>query len=227
MQTIVTSLLNGGLDHTDLTVYTTGTCSPGADTHIRAYWSSAGSPDGLDVTVTGLGLTWTKKQFVLDGGRAIGFSTAVTGGSAPTPGALTLTCSAAAIGLGWCILGDVGVDLTDPIVQTVLAGGPADTSSVTTAAATLAAAGNSANRAGFWNAHRGNTAVTPRTNWTELFDQGSTGPVMDYEYQQRTDAFEADCSATWTTAVRYQAIAVELKAGADVGAEEPYWGILL
>ena len=228
MQTIVTTLLTADLDHTDAaSPRSTASIAPGANTQIRVYWSSSAATTGPDVVVTGLGLTWTPQVSSVDGGRAMGLSTAMTGGSPPTPGVLTLTSAATDTGIAWCVLGDVGVDLAAPLRQAgVLGGGPADTSTSTTATVTLSATDNAANRPGLWVAHRGNTATTPRANWTELWNLGSSGPNMDYEYQQRTDAFEATCTATWTTAVRWQAIAVELRAAADVGGDPSYWGVL-
>lgn len=121
----------------------TGTISPGANTLVIVFAAVAQepgeAPSDSPGTMTGLGLTWTQRSNLLYADRRKLYCwTALTGGSAPTPGAISIPYSPFAGGqviqdLGWVVVEVTGVDVGTPIgsvVTAVQTGG-------TTAAATI------------------------------------------------------------------------------------------
>lgn len=81
----------------------------------------------------------------------------------------------------------------------------------TSGAITLAAAGDSLNRAFACWAHTNSAQTTPATNWTEIDDLSHSAPANDCETQWRSDVFDTAAAASWTGSTVYGGIAFEIK----------------
>ncbi|MCI0561724.1 MAG: hypothetical protein MN733_24810, partial [Nitrososphaera sp.] len=68
------------------------------------------------------------------------------------------------------------------------------------------------NRSFLWLVHEANEATVPRVNWTEIHDVNHLSPITGAESQWRSDAFETTASGSWSTGVKFGAIAFEIKA---------------
>jgi hypothetical protein len=115
-----------------------------------------------------------------------------------------------AIGCAWHIIQVQGQDTSGTIVQSNL-GATAQTG--TSSTVTQSAASAAANRFFSYHIHRAQEVTTPRTNWTELDDRNGTAPNMGFEVQWRDDGTnETTATASWTSSVRWQCLALEVKA---------------
>lgn len=108
------SALTSGSDITDLTTYTTASVSPAANAGLLLF-VVPGRTDGAtasSATITALGLTWTLvDSSAITGNNLRGLLyQAVTGGSAPTPGTVSINFGATQHNASWHLIQCTGID---------------------------------------------------------------------------------------------------------------------
>jgi len=175
-------------------------------------------------TVSGNSLTWVQIATAThDPGTARRTTLFGADATGATPDATTIDFAGQTqLGCNASFFHAEGVDLsggvTAAFVQT-----PSNTGVGTSGTVTLAAAGHADNRPiAAWNILL-NEAITPDAAWTEVDDQGGTGPTRHFETQWDSDGFQ-NASASWTTSDDWLGMAAELKATVAGGAAtHPGW----
>lgn len=164
-------------------------------------------------SVTGNGVSWTKKTAVSDGSGVMRIHLYVAdSGSSPSSGALTVSYGAVTqLGQHVSVFELSGVDLSGGATVAVVQA-PTTTGTAAAGSITLAAAGQMTNRPISGWAHAANEATNERANWVEVHDGSFATPVSGKETQWRPDFFETTSTASWTTSSIYVGIAAEVKA---------------
>jgi hypothetical protein len=217
------TLLTSSYDNVDRTSYTTASISPAANSLLLLFVvDSIAAGTSPRAVPTGLSLTWQSRGHQVFGAspatRRAGVWTAQCGAS-PGSGTITLTetdlgSGTTSTGTSWTVIEITGHHVSQPIrqVQYPRTGTFPTISGWSDASSTLpllpAADSNSRPLAFF--THQQNEATTFRTNWTELSDVSSTDPVMGFEAQWRSGAFETTASATWASSSRHFGFALEI-----------------
>lgn len=199
------------------TSFATASWTPTANRLLVVYVGfSIAAGTAVAPTLSGNGLTWT---FVRQGiganpdGLAIyvALSTA-----APSTGALTIDF--AGVSQTYCIAQVIEIDGAD-ISGTALAAiiqndGTSPAAQASPFSRSFASVPQVSSRvmAGYYLTL--NTAMTPRANWTELFDAGNAAaPARELEIQWRSDVSEQTYSVSgWAGSVQFRAGAIEIKA---------------
>lgn len=199
------------------TSFATASWTPTANRLLVAFVGfSIAAGTAVAPTLSGNGLTWT---FVRQGiganpdGMAIyvALSTA-----SPSTGALTIDF--AGVNQTYCIAQVIEVDGAD-LSGTALAAiiqndGTSPAAQASPFSRSFASVPQVSSRvmAGYYLTL--NTAMTPRANWTELFDAGNAvAPARELEVQWRSDVSEQTYSVSgWAGSVQFRAGAIEIKA---------------
>lgn len=208
---------------TDGTSVATASFTPTANTPLLAVYQAhrTDSTAPTDPSVSGHA-TWTQID-------ALTWATAGTnrrrlwifaGDPGGSPGASAITFSHGATthhAFQWSVFELSGTDyptttLANLFVQIVKT--TVETTGTATGDITLAAAGAADNRA-FLAMGCGavaSEAITERTNWTEIHEAAADTPSANLQTSWRSDAFETTASASWTSSVKFGAMAFEIKA---------------
>jgi hypothetical protein len=162
---IAPTVLTSAIDNVNRSSYTTASVAPAASRLLMlpVFTGNPGTATAPLGTPTGLGLTWTKhadQPFSSDNGvRRLTWWAAQTGGTAPTPGAITIDCGGVeSTHAGWGLIQVEGAHDSMPIVQPTSAKG----SSSTLAEVTLAPPLNTKSRVFAAFAWRVQQTATPR-----------------------------------------------------------------
>lgn len=179
--------------------------------------TNTAAPPPNQPTVTGNGITWT----------AIASATVTTLVTRVTLlGAYTAGASAGAVTVDFggqtqrdcqaVFLTASGTDVANGVAQTFVQA-PTNTAVLAgSLSITLSAAANAANRPVAAFAETFDTSSTPRTNWTEYYDN-AIDEVFDCQY--RSDAFDTTASSTAASGTgTWVGIAAEIKAAATFTA---------
>jgi hypothetical protein len=200
---------------TDATSYNTATLSPPANAVLLAGFQIGVTTGSPTAGVSGLGLTWVlvDNTTVIAGGRTTYVYRAATGGSAPTPGAVTITTGVTANAFLWNVTQFEGVDLTGTngsgaIVQSFNSRPTAGTS-VSVAYTSAPTAGNVCYAlVGVAVAE----APAPGTGWASLgTGQTVTNLVNGFTAMQANPPV-TNVLASWTTSAQANVVGVEVKA---------------
>lgn len=206
---------------TDATAYTTSAFTPTANALLVATFTATrgSSTDPGVVTVTdSASLTWTQvRDFAYITSGSTRGRVAVYAAQAPSsPASMTVTgtyggtCTGSTIHVFEVLGSDVANGVGQSFVQSVPTTANA---SGTSAAVTLAAAGNSRNRAFMVSVHlQANEDTVPAASWTEIGDTAHATPGESSATEWRSDVFDTAPSANWTTSSTYGAIGFEVKA---------------
>jgi hypothetical protein len=180
------------------TSYTTASVAPAANRLLLLCVSSFilfGNPN--TPTVSGLGLTWTqiRSNAFLFGQVETSLFAALTGGSAPTPGTLSISYGGQTQGNGtWALVEVSGCDLTS--IGAAVRQSNAGEGTSTTPATTLAAFGASGNGAVCFVSCGGSvTGTTPGSGWSEIYDGANVGGASSTAAEWRADP---DTTPDWT-----------------------------
>jgi hypothetical protein len=219
--------LAGGDNTTDGLQFVTASISPPANALIVAcIHLSHGTTDCGAPTLTGAGLDWrTVADLAYDDFGTTRGRMAVRRAQVPSPGsgAITIDVDSNAQGCGWSIFqvtGDVAVGPGDhgalAIAQVKTTADQGLNLLGTSGSLVMSnAAYNASSRPfSFW-AHQAAQGKTPRTNWTELYDDSYASPSVGYETQYRADAWEDTASASWVSEATYGGIAFEVREKDD------------
>ena len=211
--------LTSAISDTDATSTTTASITPTANALVLLYAFSnkATTPD--TPTATGNGLTWVQVATVTVGTHRITCFRAM--GASPSAGAVTIDWVNTQLARGHVIEQWTGVDTSGTngsgaLVQSATNSSGPDVTSLTVSLAALGSASNGTSSA---FAKLVNTALTPRTGWTESFDGTSEAPECDFETQFKV-AGEATASATTAgdPEGNFVGLAVEIKEEAGAPA---------
>ncbi len=204
-------------DNGSSTSYANSSWTPPTDGIILLAVQSRSSAGPSTPTVSGNGITWVQigsrldyhsdKQLTIFGAFGVGSSAGVTTVDFGADSQVHCTAEFSHV---------TGADESGTIANAIVQQ-PTNTGDATSGSITLAAAGNSSNRAWVVFVHTANEATTFRTNWTELDDLNGAGQLRGVETQYRGDTFETTASATWVTSSRWGGIAIEIKAEAEEG----------
>ncbi len=220
--------LTSGANNVDASSFTTASFTPTAGALVlvaaTSRQSSSGQVSPAISSSHSLSTGWAVASqhtydTVVNTGQ-IGLWAAIAGGS---PGAATvgidfsgttqLTCSWSVVEvLGYSGSG-LGPGAGNIIIQAAKSG--VNPGNSTSTSATLSAAADSANRPMAFASVEATTStdIVPRTNWTEINNNGSTASGgIAVESQWRSDTFETSASATWTDSVPGGLIAIEINA---------------
>lgn len=205
---ISATVLASAGDSGNLDAYTTTSVAPAANKLLLVFGLSSGTNPTPVPTVTGLGLTWTM-QHSNQGAKTQWCAYAVTGGSAPTPGSLTITHGAAQTGLAYSILEVTNADLSAPIVQS---NHERMTSTATSATVTLSALADATYNAvigGFFTSS--GEVMTPDAGYTELSEVTHSAPLAALATIIKVPGTTTP-GITYTTASISGGVAVEVNA---------------
>ena len=170
------------------------------------------SPSTPNVTVTGLGATWTLETRVTDTARSFALYSSQIAASTG-PGALDFTTAGTTwTGLIHVVNSATGIDTTDAIVQVVTT----NAASVSTLTITLAAFGNANNVPMFGAGRTTDVLGDVELGYTELNDHTYATPNTSF-LSGWSDALESTPSATWATLSNTVAIGIEVAATAAGG----------
>ncbi|MGE0342570.1 MAG: hypothetical protein AB7O86_05840 [Porticoccaceae bacterium] len=217
------TLLTSNLDNVDRTSYTTASISPAANSLLLLFTNSSHATLSAPRTVpTSSHGTWVEvagRHWSSADVRYMGLWILQCGGT-PGSGAVTLTENdtgggTTSTGTGWSIIEVTGHHVGEPIRQVQYPGTASLNTAATSYEVPLLPPHDANSRPFACFAHRVNEAMTHRTNWTELSDNGATSPSMGFHTQWRSDAFETMASSSWATGTGYFGIAVEI---AEAGA---------
>lgn len=175
--------------------------------YILSYAALSGAAFTATTTVSGMSLTWAKKEEVIKGNYVLGVW--VGYGGAGANGAVTITFSRTPTSGRYNIaehrgFGDTSVD---PIQQSANNNGTGTTGSVSL----------TPTKGLFeWSffMHAVNEAVTPDSTgstWTELSDTGGTTISLELQYLNGATDLGGTASATWLTSSDWAAVAMEYK----------------
>lgn len=218
---VTASVLTFDANSTTQSSYATASIAPGANSLLLVAVSSTRS-DGAEIgSITGLGLTFTRvdgDQFGSSPVRRLSFWKAETGGSAPTPGTLSLNYPSGPTSVLWAVIEVTGADTAAPIVQSKVITGTATSLTVTFDSAP--AAGNGIVTCTGIGAQE---AFTPGTGMTELTEDTIGGPNGALHTQWRNSG-ASSASSSWTSSVGAIMVGLEVKAaggGGTVHTVEP------
>jgi hypothetical protein len=201
------TLLTSAYDGTNASSYATASISPAANSLVLLFtFDTITSGIPPDLVPSGLSLTWEQL-----GSRYIDTTATElrrTGawiaqcGLSPGSGAITLTGSdrgggTTATAAAWSVIEVTGHHVASPVRQVIL---PDATSNATNNMSVFLADPIDANSRPFaWLNILTANPMTPRTNWTELSDDGGGSPSARIQAQWRSDAFETTASASGYT----------------------------
>lgn len=216
-------------DATDASTYATAAFIPPASELIVAAYTVArtGSATPIQPTLSGHG-TWTlisAHNFIITNQttrRSLYLFGLITGAS-PSSAALTFDHGGTTHhGAQASVFKIEGADEANGLAQTFVQSVKTVVDPATSGnpSITLAAAGNSTNRAlSIWSMSGGAATDNniPRPNWTEIHDDGINAPIGRHETQWRSDVFETIASISYpsSTAI-HGGIAFEIKAGTQM-----------
>lgn len=204
-------------DNVDRTSYTTASWTPTANRYITV-WVSFAVDSGVAVapTLSGNGIgTWSKVTDTIGGGPGgTAVYVALSGGS---PSAGVLTVDFAGVTQNHCdihVLEVDGADLTGTALSAVRQSAIQNAAGLSSPASlSLTSVPADASRCFASWALNSNTALTPRTNWTELADAGHSAPARRMETQWRSDAAEQTTSVSgWAGSITIRGIIIEIAA---------------
>lgn len=210
----VTNLQTSGTT-TDATSYNTGSFSPPANAVLLCSFQIGVTSGSPTAGVSGLGLTWVNvdNTTVIAGGRTTYTYRTATGGSAPTPGAITITTGVTANAFLWNVTQFEGVDLTGTngsgaIVQSFNSRPTAGTS-VSVAFSPAPTAGNVGYAVvGVAVAE----APAPGTGWASLGTGQTVTNLVNGFTPMQADPPVTNVLASWTTSAQANVVGVEVKA---------------
>jgi hypothetical protein len=210
-------------DLTNLTAYSTGSQTPGANRLQLIAMKCRATTLRSVSTVTGCGLTWAKISDVT-------YNTVGTPldrlelwyalGASPSTGALTITWSGAVSQCFWTWVEVDGVPITSGGADAYVAANVKTTNgdAVTGLMATLDALSSGTNIAlGFFGFSDRTQAIDPEAGWTELGETQGTGTAADSGAlsSQWDDGSDLTCEASWALSADAGMIALEIvSAGA-------------
>lgn len=187
--------------------------------------SAKAAAETLPDSVTGNGITWVELATIVFSGvtRRITRYGAFAAGS--SNGATTISFGAdTQLGCYVSFYQITGADESGTIAN-AFAQHVSNTGTGTLGSVTLAAAGDSGNRAFAYFAHLTNELVSKDSdaNWTKLDDFRGAGPALGSISEYRGDAFDTVAEASWTTSSAWAGLASEVKVAAAGGAtEDPF-----
>lgn len=200
---------------TDATSYNTGSLSPVANALLLASFQVGVTSGSPTVTVSGYGLTWTlvDKTTTVAGGRTTYVYRALTGGSAPTPGVITIGTGVTANAFLWNVCQFEGVLLTgtagaDAVRQSFNAR-PAAGTSVSSAFTSTPLAGNVGYGVVGVAVQSGPTAGT---GWTLLGAAQSVSNLVNGFSAMQANPPVNNVIASWTGSAQANVLGVEVQA---------------
>lgn len=206
-------------DNVDRTSYSTASWTPTPNRLILVFLSFAVDAGVAAIpTLSGNSIgTWSNVTDTIAGGPGGTALYVALSGASPAAGALTASFSG--VTQNHCDIDVIEVDGADisgtalaAVLQSATFPAASGTSPQSVALAS-APAGTSRCFSGW--ALNSNTALTPRSNWTELGDAGHTSPARRLETQWRPDASEQTGSVSgWGGSVTLRGILVEIAASA-------------
>jgi len=201
---------------TDASSYTTSTTiSPAANRLLLL-----GGVSGSDVDISSIsafGLTWTKVTSFAPGGAAyrLHLWRAVTGGSAPTPGTVTVNMAASTSGIALIIDEVDGVDTANPVPQYATDVAPSGDLSLS---ATLAALNSGSGSYGIY-AHNAGTTFSAGSGYTlHVASFGFATPTRRTAAEWRSDGQTTVDGTLSSNSTNAGLIAIEIKAAAAAAA---------
>lgn len=115
---VTASHVTTGSDTANASPWSTASIAPAANRLVVVFATVAGTgTGGANISLSGLGLTWTQ-AYLDSAGRTTAVFWAITGSTAPTAGALTISTSTTGVtGAHWAVVQCAGYRTTNPLPQ--------------------------------------------------------------------------------------------------------------